>query len=502
MSALAGPETFAFVEPSLIVHAFAPLTAGVEDRTAGEDYLRSLWDACELIGMRETPLPGVGTSFTWPGTGSDTFTVLAARGAPEADARRQALLFRRHDVIGAAIALEDPAASKDLEGWRELLGTWRGCVGDVPVPDALLGETFTFLCSYDAPAATADALSPTVVGAMRTCGLEVWDAPYEPDPTIVLWDGEDHSGRRVLAVLGPLGSRDELSRQFWWAGQQELARMTRYQVHAAKLRYEERVHALRAAGLDEAAGRVERALDEVLRTHRSLDTGSTASLASAEQRLIDAQADSAGLVIQLSYLRELRRTIDIARHNLTLVASGAVAPASSATMVDRDLALATRLSEQIDHDIGYAEAVRERAQHATELSSLRLQQAEQRLQSGRSRLIVFQTALLSALLTGIGAIATFDLSLHVEEPLRLPLLASLVTLLMAAPVVAASWHDGFRPLDRLVIALFGGSVAWLAFAAARPSAPWIALAIAAAAGAAISQLLASRHPRREDVVTR
>ena len=66
--------------------------------------------------------------------------------------------------------------------------------------------------------------------------------------------------------------------------------MTRYQVHAASPN-EERVHALRAAGLDEAAGRVERALDEVLRTHRSLDTGSTASLASAEQRLIDAQAD-------------------------------------------------------------------------------------------------------------------------------------------------------------------------------------------------------------------
>ncbi|MGH2539087.1 MAG: CATRA conflict system CASPASE/TPR repeat-associated protein, partial [Actinomycetota bacterium] len=347
MSAFAGHESFAFVEPSFIVHAFAPLTSGADDRQASEDYLRSLWDACELLGMGEAPLPGVGTAFTWPGVGSDAFTILAARGAPEAHARRQALLFRRHDVIGAAIALEDPAASKDLEGWRELLGTWRGCVGDVPVPDALLGETFTFLCSYDAPAATADALSSTVIGAMRTCGLEVWDAPCEPQRTLVLWDGEEAGGRRVLAVLGPLGDRDELSRQFWWGGQQELARMARYQVHAAKLRYEERVHTLRAADLDVATGRVERALDDVLAANRSIDTGSTASFASAERRLIEAQADSAGLVIQLSYLRELRRTIDIARHNLTLVTSSVAAPSASATMVDRDLALATRLSEQI-----------------------------------------------------------------------------------------------------------------------------------------------------------
>ena len=109
---------------------------------------------------------------------------------------------------------------------------------------------------------------------------------------------------------------------------------------------------------------------------------------------------------------------------------------------------------------------------------------------------------MSALLTGIGAIATFDLTLDVPEQLRLPLLASLVTLLLAAPVVAVSWHDGFRPLDRFVIGLLGASLSWLALVAAWPDAPWFASALAAAAGVGVSQLLAGRRARREDIATR
>ncbi len=494
-------ETVAFVEPSLIVHAFAPLTAGPDDRGAAEAYLRSLWTSCERLGMTEAPLPGVGTAFVWPAETSDAFVVLAARGSPEADPRRQALLFRRHDVLGMAIGLEDPASSKELEGWRELLGTWRDAAGDEAFPDAMLGETLTFLCGYDAVAAPSDAWSSAVAPAMHACGLSVWDAPYEPEDGVVLWDGEAPGGRRVVSVLAPLGLRDELSRLFWWSGEREMPRMTRYQVHAAKLRYEERVHALRKAELDTATEEVERAIDDVLKAHRDLDETSTASLAAADQRLLEAQADSAGLVIQLSYLRALQRTIDIARHNLALIAPGDYTGAPE-TMVDRDRALASRLSDQIDHDIGYGEAVQERAQHATGLSSLRLQQAEQRLQAGRSRLVLYQTALLSALLTGIGAIATFDLTLHVDEPLRLPLLASLVTLLLAAPVVAVSWHDGFRPLDRVVIALLGASLSWLAIAVAWPDAPWLAVVAAMTAGVGVSQLLASRRARREDSAKR
>jgi hypothetical protein len=449
--------------------------------------------------MSEAPLPGVGTAFGWPTDPTETFVVLAARGSPEPHPRRQALLFRRHDVLGVAIALEDPASSKDLDGWRELLATWREAAGDGAVPGATLGETFTFCCGLDAVSASPDAAGPAVSAAMLACGLPVWDAPFEPADDVAAWDGEDPVGRRIVAVLAPFGGRDELSRLFWWTGEREMPRMVRYQVHAAKLRYEERVHALRKSDLDEAVAKVDRAVGDVLEAHRDLDASSTAALAAAEARLIEEQADSTGLVIQLSYLRALQRTVDIARHNMALIVPGDLAGASD-TMIDRDRALASRLSEQIDHDIGYAEAVQERAQHATGLSSIRLRQAEQRLQAGRSRLVLYQTALLSALLTGIGAIATFDLTLAVAQHLRLPLLAALVTLLLAAPVIAVSWHDGFRPLDRVVIGLLGASLSWLAIVAAWPSAPWYAVVAAVAAGVTASQLLAGRHARTGDAV--
>jgi hypothetical protein len=491
-------EHVAFAEPSLVVHAFAPLTAGSNDRNAAQSYLRSLWEACGGLGMSDAPLPGVDTSFVWPDSPSAPFEILAARGTPGAGKGRQGLMFRRHDVVGLAIAFDDPASSKDLDGWRELLETWKEATGELAVPGALLGETFTFLCAYDAP--STDPLRPAVERAMHPCGLRLWNTPYEPQSGIVLWDGEEEAGRRVVAALAPLGSRDELSRLFWWAGEQDLARMVQYQVHAAKVRYEERVHAARKTDLATAIEGVARAVDESLAAHRDLDARSTSTIATAERRLIEAQADSAGLVIQLSYFRALQRTIDIARHNMALVSPGGPG-AYPDTMIDRDRALAMRLSDQIEHDIGYAEAVGERAQHATSLSSLRLQQSQERLQAGRSRLVLFQTALLSALLTGIGAIATFDLSLDVAGHLRFPLLATLVTVLLAAPIVAASWHDGFRPLDRLVIGLLGGSLAWLGLATALPSAPWFAAMAAVAAGVGLSQLLASRHLRRGDEVT-
>ena len=496
MSPLETAEHASFAEPSLVVHAFAPITGGSEDRESAGSYLRSLWDACGSLGMSEAPLPGIGVSWDFPETTSARFEVLGARGTPEQGPRRQALAFARHDVVGVAVALEDPDSSKDLDGWRELLATWRGAAGDPAVPDALLGETLTLLCGYDSPA--PEPLGPVVERAGRASGIRVWNTPYEPEEGIVLWDGEGSGGRRVVAVLAPLGSRDELSPLFWWAGERELARMVQYQVHAAKLRYEERVHALRKAVMTVSVARVDRAVDEVLAAHQGTEPGPADSIAAAERRLIEAQADSAGLVIQLSYLRSLRRTIDIARHNMEVAAPAEAAPD---TMIGRDRALAIRLSEQIEHDIGYAEAVGERAQHATSLSSLRLQQASQRLEADRSRLVLIQTALLGALLTGIGAIATFDLTLDIAQPLRLPLLVSLVSLLLAAPIAATSWHEGFRPLDRLALGLLGGSLAWLALEAAFPSAPWFVAVAVSAAGVGVSLILAGRHVRRDDAPT-
>lgn len=498
MTQLGAPEHVTFAEPSLVVHAFAPLTAGTRDRDTAEEYMRSLWRACEHLGMSAAPLPGVATSFAWPENPSDRFAILAARGTPGEGRGRQALVFGRHDVVGLSIAFDDPASTKDLDGWRELLETWDEATGERTVPDAMLGETLTFLCAYDAP--TTDPLGPAVERSIRACELRVWNTPYEPQAGIMLWDGGDEGRRRVVAAVAPLSSRDELSRLFWWNGERELPSMAQYQVHAAKVRYEERVHTVRKADLASAVERVARAVDESLAAHRDLETGSAGAIAEAERRLIEAQADSSGLVIQLSYLRALQRTIDIARHNMALVAP-VTAGATRDTMIDRDRALAMRLSEQIEHDIGYAEAVGERAQHATSLSSLRLQHNQERLEAGRSRLVLFQTALLSALLTGVGAIATFDLSLDVARPLRFPMLATLVTVLLAAPIVAASWHEGFRPLDRLVIGLFGGSLAWLGLAAALPSAPWFMAASAIAAGVALSQLLAGRRLRRDDPTT-
>jgi hypothetical protein len=53
-------------------------------------------------------------------------------------------------------------------------------------------------------------------------------------------------------------------------------------------------------------------------------------------------------------------------------------------------------------------------------------------------------------------------------------------------------------LDRVVIAMLGASLSWLAIAVAWPDAPWLAVVAAMTAGVGVAQLLASRRARRED----
>ena len=83
--------------------------------------------------MSDAPLPGVDTSFVWPDSPSVPFEILAARGTPGAGKGRQGLMFRRHDVVGLAIAFDDPASSKDLR----MAGAARDVEGKT-IPDSLI----------------------------------------------------------------------------------------------------------------------------------------------------------------------------------------------------------------------------------------------------------------------------------------------------------------------------------------------------------------------------
>jgi hypothetical protein len=490
-------DAIAFAEPSLLLHAFAPTTAPPQQVEASRDRLETLWDACERLGMQDPRRGEVGMAFAWPAASStDRFTILAARGTLADDARRQAVLFARHDVVGLAIALEDPVASKDLKGWRELWELWGTVRPERSAGESLLGECLSFLGEYDAPTTPVEALGAAVRHSMQGTGLVVWDAPSTEEAGTVLWDGEDADAGRIVAVLAPAGQGDALSRRFWWSGDHELAPMGRYQLHAAKLGYESRVYAIRKPMLDAAVTRVETAVNDLLEQPEDTARGGPTPASGAEDRLIGAQAGSAGLVIEVSYLRELQRTVEIAKRNMAALVPDPVLSGPD-TMFTRDQAVATRLSEQIANDVGYADAVSERGQHAVALTAVRLQHRQERLQRERTRLILFQTAFLGALLTGLGAIATFNLTLDVPQALRLPLLATLVALLIAAPIVAGNWHDGYRRSDRVVIGLLGAAVGWFGISLALRPAPWFAAVPAAAAGAAISQVLARRRAWRD-----
>jgi hypothetical protein len=319
---------------------------------------------------------------------------------------------------------------------------------------------------------------------------------------VAVWEGPGSDGRRVLAAVAPLNRQADLDAWVWWAGPQDLAPFGRYLMHAAKLHYESRVFERRRASLKATLARVDSALGTVLDLHRDVRVAGAATMPAlmrAQGELARAQADQTGLAIEISNLRQLRRTVAIAERNLQ-----AVGPppdpdnvAMAGTFLGRDLALAGWLGEQIEQDIGYADAVRERADQVHTMTSLRLQGAAQRIDRARSRLDLIQTTLLGAVLSGVLAYGTFGIAFQPDHNVRLPLLATLASVLLALPVLLVHWHEPFRAFDHVVGAAFGASLAWLLVVALWPDfdAPAFASVLGAAVGAFFALMATRAHDR-------
>jgi len=296
------------IDQQLVVHLFAPASGPEAD--AAYRGLRDLWLGCRQLFLMREAIPGTGLPHQLPDTRpeltsspqylAEEETALAAQERPDADC--QAILRRHHDVLNLSVVLAGPeGASASASGhswWRDLDSQW-SFLSDRVMAN-MLGEARIYLAKTAvSPSAEFDEQLPAAARvaywdrerAATEGRLAVWEA--------LPWRDERALRRLVLAFGEDTEAYQQASTWAWSRGDTAIPPLARYLLHTAKLRA--RYREWRAAG---------------------------------------AAAD----------LRALRKSVEIAEHNMGLVVSSAGLLAPEGPFAD-DRNLAQWFRVRLDDDL-------------------------------------------------------------------------------------------------------------------------------------------------------
>ena len=485
----------ALAKAALFVYAFAPKSGGGEVTAPAHEHLRRVWAACADLGMT-APIPELDLPTSFPSQFAErdyAFRAIAACARPaDGPGVFQAFAFEYQDAVGVVVSLSPNAADEGPERWKRLGDEWWSRAPHDTLPDGLLGEIAVYVVLHDG----TDALSRSETRQrIRDAlprpgpGAGAWSEPYHTALGFEVMSREDVDDRRVIVLLAPESAEDALDAWALWQNASRLAPFAWYLLHASKVRYARRVY-LRDIG---AARELEHAVDRSIEAMRRLDASIEADgrvdpdeLTAIQNELHHWQLGAAGLISLLSRFRELARTAQIANDNLTraIPPPHPDQPVGLYTPFARDIAGVRWLEQQVDHDIGYMEAVRERTEATYRRTSLHLEQASQQASQTQARLSLVQATMVGGLVTALAAIQALGQPWRPEDlqNIRLPLIAVLTALAVAIPPVIVYWYERYRPWHYALAGVVGLASGWLV-QSARPRSTAAAAVIAAALAA-------------------
>lgn len=362
MSDLAAAQRI--VDQQIVVHLFAPATGPRAEPAYAA--LRELWLGCRQLFLMREPIPGTGLSHQLPATyrelpgaaESGAEAALAAQERPDADC--QAILRRHHDVLNLSLVLAQPEGAgppgSGHSWWQDLDSQW-SFLSERLTP-GLLGEALVYLArSAEPPGQHLDGLLPSPARIMY----------WQPDRAaaegrLALWEAlpwaDDRARRRLVLAFGDdADAHHSASAWAWSDGGTAIPPLARYLLHAAKLRQlyrdwqrDDDTHQLAAA----VQARVAR-----------LREGSPEQ--PADSSVADWLHRKAGEArLRAADLRELRKAVEIAGHNMELVVSSPGLLASAGPFAD-DQNLASWFLGRLDDEISYLGIAADRAAYSVDL---------------------------------------------------------------------------------------------------------------------------------------
>jgi predicted nucleotide-binding protein len=365
------------VDQDLVVHLFAPLS-GPQAEQAYRD-VRDIWQACSRVLGLTTPLGGpkglpldladeLGELARQP--------LLAGRETP--DGVEQSLVRRHDDVLVFSLRLAQPLeptperAATDRSvpprdprrrSWGHLDQLWSAIVDTRD--NAILGEARLYV-------ATASSAGDIEASPEVAHGLAPALAPSPTDPRwpergvtapggCAVWETsprDDARARRRIVVLAPEGREPVVGAWLWTDhGHVHLPPFARYLMHAAKARYQFRVHES-AIRRDELTARIARA-ERDLRSAMP-DATAASELREVRERVRTLAVEENAIAAFLADVRTMRRTVEIAKSNMA-AALAPYRPPEGAHLFADDHGLVSWLGEQLDDDATYLEIALQRA---------------------------------------------------------------------------------------------------------------------------------------------
>jgi hypothetical protein len=441
----------------LVGYVFAPLVG--EHRERAHRQLLALWQS--LTRVLDLPDGTDPPSGAGPGPSQGLALVRVAARYQPGPPLRQLFWDNVGDIAHLSVAFAGADADADTS-WPDLYRKWESATASVNL-DAMIGVAVVFTAHASGPAEmTPEAGEPAwrsaIAAALEPMAVSLSTPVTTRDALAIIQVSpiDTDSPRRDLIVLAAAGHDEQLSRLVW---DRELSLLSRYLLHAAKLRYQGRVLRRDRDGLRQRRCRISDRLTDLQDVVAwNADAGSD-TLAHAARELTLLQAEADGVVDSLIQARTMRRTVSIAAANMATIAAAIQSDPTKAAQLasarddffTSDQATATELDQDLDDEIAYLDAAQQRAQHFADLTDRemrrRAQLRDERQRRRQEHFTLAQTAIIGAVLMALTAIQALGYQIPLPGPLKPAVITALGTAALWLAAIALRLANPATPHD-------------------------------------------------------